>query len=292
MGTSKSHQGPFDSPQAKKPATQEIPPSGAPGIASGASSGGGSGDIGGGVAGGGIAMPQKPEKIVNQPPLAIWAAAKKAMTSVVSGKGSKASIQSAMRTYVRAKGGHKAAAKVSTSAQRATVTLGKFLADVKKEGVEQALKNYGLDSLVGKNAKAVFAEIIDALTPTGATNDEVAARNAIKDALMQLYEKCTLEEKGIENLKTMDAPMVAGCIETAISQYIYHRLLHELGDSIQRNASTAKEAVKLQRDIKAYVQSTIKLGLKRKNVLGIDWKGQEGKKFIQDNFEKAFKVFE
>lgn len=217
-----------------------------------------------------------------------WSLARRAMTSVASGGGGTRRLRIAGRRYVRAKGGAKSAT-ASTAAGRATTAgLGGFLSGIATGGVVQAAQSLGLQSVVGERAELVLAAVIDAIAPAGTTNDEAIARRAATETLRELFEKFGVEQNGIEALNAMKAADVAEAVELSVSAYVYQRWLFDLSLKIEEYAVSEAEAVRLERDVKVFVKGLVKLKLNGGKAISLDWKGPQGKAFIQEIYETAY----
>ena len=132
------------------------------------------------------AQPITPQVTVAPPrqPSAPWRAAKRRMGRVASGGGS-AAIGAAARSYVCAKGGARQAARSARASRAATIAFGGFLADTVRHGLGEALRRLG-NLVLGKDAVAAFATIVDAIAPDGAQPEEASAQRHCGSALAAL----------------------------------------------------------------------------------------------------------
>ena len=114
-------------------------------------------------------QPATPQLTVVLPrkPSAPWRAAKRRMGRVAS-DGGRGAIAAAARSYVRAEGGARQAARTARASRAATAAFGGFLADTVRRGLGEALRRLG-GLVIGKDAVAAFAAIVDAIAPAGAS---------------------------------------------------------------------------------------------------------------------------
>ncbi len=229
-----------------------------------------------------VALPRRPS--------APWRAAKRRMGRVASG-GGRGAIAAAARSYVRAKGGARQAARSARASRAAVAGFGGFLADAARRGLGEALRRLG-GLVLGKDAEAAFAAIVDAVAPAGALPEEAAARKGIVEALWQLYDKLSLQDGGWEKLEAVDAGTVSAALETAVVECVYARWIQEVGIALERKAPTPGEARRRERDVKQYVRESVRLDFAGKDVLAIDWAGTEGRKFVESKFVEAYAIFE
>ena len=233
----------------------------------------------------------QPETAPASPPRR-WQSAKGRLGSVASGGGGSKGIASAGRAYARALGGGRSAASSAASARAATSRLGHFLTSVLTGGVGAALESLGLSRFVGRDAETVFAAIADALAPEGNDREQVATREAINDTLAALYEEYVLPDGNLAGLDAMSPESVREAIEASITASIFHRWLGDLERRLEERAISAAEAIRLERDIEAYIRDTIHLDLQGKDPLRVDWSGAEGQAFVQGIYEEAYSILE
>ena len=219
-----------------------------------------------------------------------WSLARRAMSSVATGGGGLRRMRVAGRRYVAAKGGATTAAKSSAAGRATTAGLGSFLSNVASAGFAEAARSLGLQSVVGQKAGTVLAAVIDAIAPSGTTNDQAIARRAASETLRQLFEQYGVEQTGVEALNAMTAADVAETVELSVSAYVYQRWLFDLSLKIEEHAVSEAEAVRLERDVKTFVKGLVKLKLNGTKALDLDWKGAAGKAFTQEIYEAAYRL--
>ncbi len=228
----------------------------------------------------------------SQPTPVNFRGAKSSMTRFVSGGGGSSGVGRVARNYVGARGGSRRSAQAATSGRASTGRLGSFLSSVATRGVAAAARELGLGNLTGRSAAEVFAAIANRLAPSGATLEEAAARRAVDDALFALYNRYDLENADISSLDQMDGDGIRAALESSVSAYIYHRWLQELGDRIEENAVTSEQAVRLEREVRDYVEQTVRLDLREVDVLTLDWNGSEGRRIVERIFQEAYGLLE
>jgi len=211
---------------------------------------------------------------------------------VASGGGGSKGIGSAGRAYTRALGGGRNAASSAASARAATSRLGSFLARVSSGGIGAALDSLGLGRFVGRDAETVFTAIADALAPEGTDREQVSTREAINDTLVSLYEEYVLPDGNIAGLEAMTLESIREAIEASVAASIFHRWLGDLERRLEEKAVSAAEAIRLERDIEAYIRDTIHLDLQGKDPLRVDWSGAEGQALVQGIYEEAYSILE
>lgn len=231
---------------------------------------------------------ERPPVLPPAPPFQGWRAAKIVTGRYARGTGS---VSAAGRSYVRAQKGSHAAASSVRAGKNSLQRLGAFLADVSRNGLNNTLSQYGLQTLVGQNATSVFSGIAEHLLPPGNDFDEGIARQAIEDALEALFNKC--EENGnYDCLDQLSSEDISGSIEKFATGYIYRKWLQELGSCIEKNAVSEAEALRLEKEIKVFVKDSVHRALQTVNPLSIDWNSNEGKSIIDTIYQDAYSFIE
>lgn len=228
-----------------------------------------------------------------QPPGRPWQQAKTNLTRYATGSSpGRAGLSRAGHDYVGAKGGAHAAAGAAAAGRASVARAGSFYSALAGGGgIERALDAIGLRGLAGRPAEEVFAAIADALAPDGATLEEAAARRAVTESLAQLFEE-RVADGGLESLERMTAGDVAVAVQNMVSAYVYHRWLEELGLSLERGAVSPAEAVRMEREMRAYVRDLVRLEIPTGRALSTDWSGPDGQAFVQQLFEDAYSLLE
>ena len=219
-----------------------------------------------------------------------WFLARRAMSSVASGGGDTRRLGVAARRYLTAKGGARKAATASPAGRASTAGLGAFLSGVAAGNFAAAAQSLGLNAVVGQRAESVLATVIDAIAPAGTTDDAAIARRAATETLRELFEKYGVQQGGVEALNAMTASDVAEAVELSVAAYVYQRWLFDLSVKIEEHAVTEAEAVRLERDVRGYVKGLVKLRLDGREAVALDWKGPEGRGFVQGIYEAAYRL--
>ncbi|MBL7555489.1 MAG: hypothetical protein JNM24_06670 [Bdellovibrionaceae bacterium] len=192
--------------------------------------------------------------------------------------------------YVRASGGSKSASSSARSGKRVTTSVAGFFVSAVTQGLVKATQEYGLASFDNKNADTIAAEIIDVFAPAGATLEDAAARNALIATLKEFFKEIDIENSGIEVFDKLTEGNIQKLIEISISNYINERLQIELLNRVERKTMSEKQANKICRQIKKFIAGSIKIDLKKKSLLEVNWKGSEGKRLIEQFFQQGYEL--
>lgn len=214
------------------------------------------------------------------------------MGRFASSGGQRRDLQNAGRRFVRAQGGSARAARSASAGRAATAGVVGFLSDVATRGIGDALRRIGLGDVIGQPVEAVLASIVNALAPDGVTLDEVAARRTIDEALVAVFDRYGVLEGGIEKLNAMDGASVQDAFRISVAEFIFQRWMLVLGKRIEERALTAREARRLEREVKAYVTEATKLDLRGRDALRTDWGAPENQAIIDGIYQEAYRFLE
>jgi hypothetical protein len=221
-----------------------------------------------------------------------WARAKATMTRFANQGGvGPTNVANVMSDYVVAHGGAKRA--TSTFAGRsAAQKLGGFLSTMSRDGISEALREIGLEDLVGKDASTILYTLTDRIAGAANTLDEVIARRATIEILTEILENAESEDE-IDELygQGLSQERIEELLERFISLSIYERLLQELGDRIDDASVTTGEKRKTEDLIKDFVEQNTRVHFGGTDVLSLDWEGDTGKALVDMLFEEAYNVF-
>ncbi len=243
--------------------------------------------------------PDEPNETPNGPPvpnipvmpLVSWSGAKGIVSRIGNGRPT-GSWKSACRSYTRAHGGGRTAARSASGGRAATGRLGSFLSDVVRNGVVEASRHVGLTEFIGRDAQTLLAALIDILAPDGALLEAAAARKALIETLSELFDRYDVEGQGLEALNSVDADGMKEIIALSVTNYIYERFEHELFNCLERGSVSESEANNLAEEAKEFIAGVVTIDMDEINVVTFDWDGAEGKQFVENLYQTAYSLLE
>ncbi|MNO62128.1 hypothetical protein D3C76_528000 [compost metagenome] len=218
-----------------------------------------------------------------------WKVTKNAMSQFVTGRSSnKGRIP---RSYVRALGGARNAAKSAKSGSKAAIRLGQFLSDVINEGIEATFRRLNIEYR-GKNVESLFSEMVNILSEDSNTKEDIAARNASIDALSQLYD--FVEENGmdIESLERMDESFFNKVMSSFISNYLIERLLKDLQSRLEKYADNISIAISKEKEVKEYISESVEVKLSDIEFRNIEYRDQNIDTVIEAIYRECYEILE
>lgn len=219
-----------------------------------------------------------------------WRAPKSTITRYA--RGASSSLRSTFRSYVRAHGGGRGAARASVAGRRSTRGIFAFLSDAARNGLAAAAERIGLRDFVGRDAQSVLAALIDILAPDGALLEEAAARAAVIDTMTELFEALDVETNGVEALDHLSEQDLTRAFEICICNVIEARFTEELATRVERAAIGEAEANRTLGEIRDYIRGVVALDLQGVGLLDVDWNGSEGASFVESWLSAAYAVLE
>jgi hypothetical protein len=193
--------------------------------------------------------------------------------------------------YVAALGGAAAAGARANAGRASAGRLGGFLGDVAERGLREALEERGLAELIGRDAADVLAALVDELAGAGRTLEEAAARAAMVAVLADEFGEGEFEDLDAA-LQALDGSAVARLLELFLVEYVYRRMLEEIGDRIVNGSMTAAVAHRVELDIHDFLLAAVHLDLSQGDPLAINWEGAEGQELIDRLTADAYSQLE
>jgi hypothetical protein len=218
-----------------------------------------------------------------------WTTAKTRLTNWTKGGGTNTELaNAALSAFVGALGGAAAAATQASGGVRTAAGLGEFLADVGRDGLDATLERYGLADLVGGDALEVLGELAGRIAGAGETTEEAVAREALLKVLTEIFD----DPDGYEDLEALvvDEERLRSFVARYLIEYIFARVLHELGDRIRDNVAPA-DALAYERRLHEDVAALVRLDLSTiDNPLDFPWTSAEGEARVRDLLREALRM--
>jgi hypothetical protein len=218
-----------------------------------------------------------------------WTQAKSRLTNWTRNGGTDNAVaHAALAAFVGALGGAAAAAAGATGGVRSTAGLGEFLTDISRDGLEETLDRYGLDDLVGGDPVEVLGELATRISGAGNSPEEAVAR----DALLQVLTEAFDDPDTFESMAAIaiDEPLLIELLARYVTEYLFLRVLHELGDRIRDNASPT-DAEKLERRLRDDLRALVNLDLSTiDHPLDFEWSSAAGRARVEELVREAFRM--
>lgn len=197
--------------------------------------------------------------------------------------------------FIRANGGTQGVARNggmgAKSAQAIAKNLGSFLSLVNRLGIDEVLKQTGLEHLKGKTTSDIVLSLIDYFGEDASTIDQVDARNALSQLMDEMFEKVEGIDEITQVLEGCSNPdSLTEMLEKFFGYYVYQQFCRSFYERLASKVGNAQADAFLN-DILDYIKSEITVFALDKDITQVDWSGQEGESICVQVLEKTLDVF-
>lgn len=235
--------------------------------------------------------PTDPTNMTNISPLTSWRNVKSGFTRFArSTYSSPSSARKVTRNFVKAQGGSGNAATNSRKGRNVVQNIGGIFSGLAQQGSNFTYKGFNFQECVGKKASELLDTFVNLVVDDNDDLESMIARKATIETFNKIFEILGVKEKGFDALQNMTIDNVKLVFQTYLSEYILTNILQKVGQTLEK--MPAKDAYQKEKWIKNYIATKVNLNLADKDVLNIDWKGKQGKDFVQNIFTEAYKLIE
>lgn len=177
------------------------------------------------------------------------------------------------------------------AAQNVAHNIARFISSVEALGLQDTLRQEGLENLIGKSVNEISLTLIDYLGRHASTIDEVDARNALSRLMNELFEGAesfedverVLETKSQQaELETLLIKFFGYYIFEQFCRVFYERLAARVGEN---------QAEIFLDGILDYIISALRHKTLNKDVSTINWRGEQGKSVTSEILQETLEVF-
>lgn len=226
-----------------------------------------------------------------------WSDLKSQITRAAgSATRTQATTAAVLRNYIRENGGSATIARRggvvgrARAAQQTAARLGAFISDVASLGLNGALARAGWDDLVGRPTHELLNALIDRLTSSASTIDDVDARNALARLQDRLLEDATTAED-VERILGAEAENLELILAEFFGYYIYEQFCRVFFERLVQRVGEEKASSFLG-EIEALIAATLANRAAGRELAEIDWNGEEGRDIVTEIMETTLHVFE
>lgn len=220
-----------------------------------------------------------------------WGKSKGALTRIAKST-SGSSIQKAGRKYLSGLGGRRGATRAAAQGKSTGIKYASFLGAIASGGINNALQYLGLDNLVGRSSEEICLAIADAIAPTGSTNDEAIARDALISTLDSLYNKLQENGNDFTNVDSLSLDQIKETLIEYVGNYVFNKWMYELGSAIEKGSVTETDAINLEREVKDLIYAETFERYRDIPVETFNISNQSNNAMIEEIFETAYSTLE
>lgn len=135
-------------------------------------------------------------------------------------------------------------------------------------------------------------QLSNELAPDGDTPEAAVARAAITETLCDIYKEIEEENADINSLDAILKDKENDYVVKYLSNYIFFRWVHELGETLEKKDISASELINIENDMRAFIGTSLSEKWKRYDLKSFDFKTQKGKELINSVFQQAYLIIE
>ena len=183
----------------------------------------------------------------------------------------------------------------SSSGRSAATRVGSgiagFLSGVGSAGLAGALRDLGLEHLVGCSAADLSSGLLDALAGPASTIDDAAARAALAALNELLLADATTADEVEQSLtRALDDRGLGNILGQFFGLYIFERFCRDFYERWVKSAGQDK-ARNAFKSVKSYIESALKSRTVNIDATKVVWNGPEGANIIGDVLRDTCEVF-
>jgi len=170
--------------------------------------------------------------------------------------------------------------------------IGAFFSRVDQAGLAEALRESGLGDLVGRPASEISVALLDKLAGPGSTLDKQAARKALMDLNDEIFADAESFEDANDALsKVLDERGLLEILWRFFGFYLYEYFCDFFYERLLKKVGSAQVLQSLK-SIKDCIESSVKAKLTARDVTGVDWQGDDGRRLSGEVLGEVLDIFE
>lgn len=156
------------------------------------------------------------------------------------------------KTYTKASGGYKHAAKTSGSSKRVARGIISFFSGT-PESIRQRLEQIGI-VFEGRNTQEIFNDIYSHLCTGASSREDAVADKALSQTFSELFESELMNEQGLDVFKP---ELLEFLVSHFVANSIYFKLLNEVSfGELTGNKSNA-DIARIEEDLKTFIDGLV-----------------------------------
>ena len=206
-------------------------------------------------------------------------------------------VRNSVKRLIKASGGKKnvSVGKSRALGQAGIAVIGNFIntvLEIQQDGLDGWLKNKGI-TLEGKKREDIFNILIEACSDKVIGLDETAANQAITEMFEGLKGMMNETFSNIEEVlqSILNDQQLQEIIDKFFGVYIFVHLSQNFTEKLEKKYAQEK-VDQYMKQIKEQIISDIQEGVNGSKSINVDWNGDEGKKFILEEFNKILNIFD
>ena len=207
-----------------------------------------------------------------------WSTAKRAVTAFINNRDFDSKAKAASKYATAMKTDMSTGGSFQSAAAR---TLG-FAQKVASGGLDNALREYNREDLIGKPSEVVWTELLHEFTNSGASVEDNMAADALSQAMDNLE---------IEDIADIGNVSVDILLKEMLKEYIKENFDFRYEEKISKGKTPAQTSAILN-DMHEYIENSIDGDLNLDNLKSVDFSNMGTSQIVEDALRDALSVFE
>lgn len=227
--------------------------------------------------------PELEDPLQKEQPRVTWTQAKRTFSTQIGKR--KPDVKWITKTYTKASGGYKHAAKTSGSSKRVARGIITFFSGT-PDVIRQRLEQIGI-VFEGRSTQEIFNDIYSHLCTGASSRKDALADKALSQTFSELFESELMNEQGLDVFKP---ELLKFLVSHFVTNSIYYKLLNEVAfGELTGNKSNA-DIAKIEDDLKTFIDGLVSGRVPEYLHEGIT--PDEVNKLVDNLYEDCYKVME
>ena len=227
--------------------------------------------------------PEQEEPQQEEKPRVTWTQAKRTFSNQI-GKRSP-NVRLVAKTYTKASGGYKHAAKTSISSKRVARGIINFFSGT-PEAIRQRLEQIGI-VFEGRSTQEIFNDIYSHLSTGASSREDAVADKALSQTFSELFESELMSEQGLDVFKP---ELLEFLVSLFVANSIYYRLLNEVSFGELTGNKSNEDIARIEADLKSFIDGLVSGRVPEHLHEGIT--ANEVNSLVDNLYEDCYKVME
>ena len=223
------------------------------------------------------------EQQQKEQPRVTWTQAKRAFSSQIGKRNP--DVGWVAKSYTKASGGYKHAAKTSGSSKRVAIGIINFFSGT-PESIRLRLEKIGI-AFEGRSTQEIFNDIYPHLSTGASSREDAVTDKALSQTFSELFESELINEQGLD---IFNHELLEFLVSRFVANSIYYKLLNEVSfGELTGNKSNA-DIARIEEDLKTFIDGLVSGRVPEYLHEGIAPK--EVNNLVDNLYEDCYKVME
>lgn len=227
--------------------------------------------------------PELEDLLQKEQPRVTWTQAKRTFSTQIGKR--KPDVKLITKTYTKASGGYKHAAKTSGSSKRVARGIITFFSGT-PDVIRQRLEQIGI-VFEGRSTQEIFNDIYSHLCTGASSREDALADKALSQTFSELFESELMNEQGLDVFKP---ELLEFLVSHFVTNSIYYKLLNEVAFGELTGYKSNADIAKIEDDLKTFIDGLVSGRVPEYLHEGIT--PDEVNKLVDNLYEDCYKVME